>query len=170
MRDGGITTLSRSAFVEFSACGLVDEVGLLGLMRTEPCGHDAEPVSDTRGIDLDGRVGFDLFSQGRDGDREIEQFLLNLLDLRDVFGVGERDLVQQADRTVGARELCPQRGVEGVDSDRHPVKPCAIPAGCGRNECIFDDVQSPQRGLTFCADVSRESVERASSSGRLGHG
>ena len=50
------------------------------MVLPESCGHGAEPVSDIGGVDLDGRVGLDLFSQGCDGDGEIEQFLLDLSD------------------------------------------------------------------------------------------
>ena len=74
-------------------------------MLTEFCGCCAESLSDVGGVDLAGRIGFDLFSQGRDGDREIEQFLLDRLDPRDVAGVRQGDLVEQADRAVGPGEL-----------------------------------------------------------------
>ena len=41
-----------------------DEVGFSGLVLPESCGHGAEPFADIGGVDLDGRVGLDLFVDG----------------------------------------------------------------------------------------------------------
>ena len=85
-------------------------------MLTESCGHRAEPVSDGGGVDRDCGVGLDLFSQRRDSDREVEQFLPEVLDSREVAGLGERDLVEKTDRAV--------RGVELLaDNELHPGLP-----------------------------------------------
>ena len=83
--------------------------------------------------------------------------------------MAERDLVEQANRAVGGGKLRVQRSVESVESHRHPMNPCAVSPWSGRNERIFDNVQGMQRSLAVCTDVSRELVERASRSGRLGH-
>jgi hypothetical protein len=74
-------------------------------MLAELCRYCAEPISDVGGVDLDGRVQLDLFSQRRNCNREVEQSLLESLDPRDATGVGQRDLVEQPNRAVGIGEL-----------------------------------------------------------------
>ena len=147
MSTADVTTVAASRshriwspFVEFAACGLVDEVGFSGLVLSESCGDRAEPVPNRSRVDLDGRVGLDLFSQRRDCDRQVTQFLLALLDPTYAAGVGERDLVEQADPAVGARELRVEGSVKCVDGDRHPVKPGAAPSWRGCSEREFEHV------------------------------
>jgi hypothetical protein len=113
--------LRSSHAVEVSACGLIDQVGLPCLVLAEALRERAEPVSDVLGVDRDDGVGFDVFSHCRSRDREIEQLLLKILNTWEVAGLGERDLVEQADRASRAGELCAQRSVKRVDGQRDPV-------------------------------------------------
>jgi hypothetical protein len=102
--------------------GVVDEVGFAGLVFAKLLGEFAESISDVSGVDVNGWIGFDLFSQRCDCDGEVEQLLAELLDLREIVGVAEGDFVEQADRVIGTGgELGVERGVECVDGDGYSV-------------------------------------------------
>ncbi len=93
---------------------------------------------------------------------------MEAVDPRYAFGVGERDLVVQADRVVGVGELRMQCSVECIDRRRDPVKPCAVPSWCGRGEGVFENVQSMQGSLALGADVCCKRFVCAARSRRLG--
>ena len=132
--------------VKFEACGFVHEVCFSRLVDAESSGCVTEPISDVGWVDLDGRVRFDLFPQRRNSDREVQKFLLEVLDLGQIAGLAQCDLVEQTHRAVALRDLRDQRGVERVDGDSHPVQPCALTSWRGRSEGVLDNVERAQRG------------------------
>ena len=127
--------------VKFEACGFEHEVCFSRLVAAETSRYDTEPISDVGWVDLDGRVGFDLFPQRCNSDREVQKFLLELLNLGQITGLAQCDLVEQTDRAVALRDLRDQRGVERVDGDSHPVQPCAMTSRRGRSKGVLDNVE-----------------------------
>ena len=147
--------------VKFEACGFVHEVCFSRLVDAESFGYDTEPISDVGWVDLDGRVRFDLFPQRCNSDREVQKFLLELLDLGQIAGLAQCDLIEQTDRAVALRDLRDQRGVERFDGDSYPVQPCALTPRRGRSEGVLDNVERAQRGQALRSQLSREYIERA---------
>lgn len=117
---------------------LIDEIGLVGLMLSEPVGDSGESGPDVAGIDVDDRVGLDLFAKRRHRDGQVEQFLAKALDGYRVVRFAQGEFGEEIDGVLMGVELDVQRRSKGLEGGRDSVQPCPVPPRRRCGERVFE--------------------------------